>query len=123
LTLKPGVRPKSLILVGRSRTGKTEWARSIGAHTYWNGYYDLESFNPDCKYAIFDDINTANWAHYKQWLGAQAVFTTTDKYIRKRQLVWGRPCILVSNMMPAFDDEQWINDNCMKVFIGNNSLF
>lgn len=30
-------RPKSLILCGPTRLGKTEWARSLGTHMYFNG--------------------------------------------------------------------------------------
>ena len=31
---------KSLVMYGGSRIGKTEWARSLGRHTYWQGVID-----------------------------------------------------------------------------------
>lgn len=119
LITKQPDRPRSLILVGVSRLGKTEWARSLGPHMYWNGYFDLSLWNDDADYAIFDDISTDNFKQYKQWLGAQRQFTATDKYMRKRQLLWGKPCIFLANQIPDFDDRDWINANCSIVQLRN----
>lgn len=81
-------RPKSLILVGASRLGKTEWARSLGVHTYWNGMFDLTVFNSASEYAIFDDFDFTKFYSPKQWFGAQKQFALTDKY-KKRKLLIG----------------------------------
>lgn len=35
------LRYKSIIIEGDSRTGKTMWARCLGAHNYLSGYLDL----------------------------------------------------------------------------------
>lgn len=84
---------------------------------YFNGYFDLSSWDDNAQYAIFDDISTDNFKQYKQWLGAQRQFTATDKYTRKRQLHWGRPCIFLTNTPPTFDDPAWIRVNCVTVLL------
>ena len=38
----PPDHPKTLILVGPSRLGKTQWARSLGNMCYWNNMIDLD---------------------------------------------------------------------------------
>nr|WAE43014.1 MAG: replication associated protein [Cressdnaviricota sp.] len=106
-------RPKSLILVGASRLGKTEWARSVGHHMYFNGSFNLDKWDPDAAYAIFDDWEDwSRFFQYKQWLGAQREFEATDKYRAKRTLIWGKPSIILSNEMPCFKDWNWIQENC-----------
>lgn len=107
------VRPKSLILWGPTRTGKTALARSLGQHMYFNGLFNIDDWNPDAKYAIFDDFfDWSKFSQYKQWLGAQHQFTATDKYRKKRTLIWGKPCILLSNQLPGFGDMDWVRSNC-----------
>jgi hypothetical protein len=112
-------------LVGSSRTGKTAWARSLGTHAYFNTYFNLAVLNAEtAKYAIFDDL--ADWrgfSSYKAWLGCQWEFAVTDKYKHKQQLIWGRPCIVLANLMPLFDEFDWIRQNCFIVDIGNTRLY
>ncbi|ALE29576.1 replication associated protein [Lake Sarah-associated circular virus-2] len=109
-------RPQSLILYGASRTGKTEWARSLGPHVYFNGYFMLDLIRDDVEYAIFDDFEDwTTFKQYKQWLGAQKQFVCTDKYRKKVDLLWGKPCIILSNEYPAFRDQDWILLNCITV--------
>ena len=50
-------RPKSLFLCSPSRFGKTEWARSLGCHMYFNNMINLDDWNPKADYIIFDDID------------------------------------------------------------------
>ena len=51
-------RVKSLVLYGPSQTGKTTWARSLGAHIYQVGLLSGSECMkaPDVEYAVFDDI-------------------------------------------------------------------
>lgn len=111
-----GDRPKSLILYGDTRCGKTQWARSLGRHMYFNSMFNLSDWDPDAEYAIFDDWD--DWSvffQYKCFLGAQEQFTLTDKYAKKRTVMWGKPCIVLSNDRPKFKDERWIQGNCVIV--------
>lgn len=120
-------RPLSLLIIGPSRTGKTELARSFGHHIYWNGYFDLRQYDNSAEYAIFDDIP---WERFefmaKQWLGAQKEFTCTDKYCRKQTIRWGRPTIYISNTDPRdkMDDHirEWLQHNVITQII-HNKLF
>jgi len=117
-----GERGRSLILYGPSRLGKTEWARSLGPHFYLNGGFDLGELDETKAYAIFDDFDWTTFKSYKQWLGCQRLFTVTDKYRKKMQFHWGKPCILLSNQRPEGWDEEWLAVNCEIIRI-NNKLF
>lgn len=87
---------------------------------YFNGIFDLGEWNDNAKYAIFDDFEDwERFYNYKQWLGAQLQFGVTDKYRKKRQIKWGKSCILLSNQNPNFKDQEWINLNCFTIFITN----
>lgn len=96
-------RPLSLILIGETRTGKTSWARSLGRHMYFNGAFNLDLWDPQAKYAIFDDFDREEkrledyFPFWKQWFGAQPEFVVTDKYRKKMSIKWGKPIIFISN--------------------------
>lgn len=93
-------RPKSLIIIGASRTGKTSWARSLGPHAYFNGYFSgsrLLARLEGSGYAVFDDTPLDRIINAKGWFGAQEEFTITDKYCPKTVVKWGRPSIFLIN--------------------------
>ncbi|AMH87663.1 replication-associated protein [Pacific flying fox faeces associated gemycircularvirus-1] len=113
-------RPRSLILWGETRLGKTVWARSLGPHIYccpqWN-VDDLKAGLEDAKYAVLDDIqgNFQFFPSYKGWLGGQSTFTVTDKYRGKTTIQWGRPTIWLMNDDPeevGHVDLNWLRGNC-----------
>lgn len=119
---RDGVRPRSLVLVGESKTGKTAWARSLGKHCFFSSLFNLSLFDEDAQYAVFDDVDFDFFPGYKGWLGGQQEFTATDKYERKRRVVWGKPCIVCVNtqndprrMKNA--DREWLRKNCVFVDI------
>lgn len=84
--------------------------------------FNMEELHVSVDYGIFDDFDWSKFTSYKQWLGAQAEFTVTDKYRKKMKFLWGKPCILLSNTLPAFDDNNWIVANCFIIDI-QNKLF
>lgn len=106
-------RPKTLVLIGDSRLGKTQWARSLGRHIYWNGMIDMETFDEEAEYIIFDDFEWEYFPNKKGWWGAQQEFTITDKYRRKRTIRWGKPMIWLGNKELILDE--WCRDNCIVV--------
>ena len=117
-------RPKSLIIFGPTRIGKTIWARSLGKHAYFPGLFMLEGFSPtECKYAIFDDMvnGIASIPNFKAWLGGQKKFVVGDKYMRKQRIKWDKPCIMIGNTDPREDmrqeDINWLEGNCVIVEI------
>lgn len=119
-------RRKSLILYGPTRTGKTVWARSLGRHTYFHTMFNLREFDESAEYAVFDDLmgGFESFKMYKAWLGAQKEFTVTDKYARKRKVLWGKPTILLMNESPFSYavDHEWLMGNCHIVEIAQSII-
>lgn len=114
-------RPKALWITGQSRLGKTEWARSLGRHMYYNGAFDLGIWDNEAKYIIFDDMDWKWFPYKKQFIGAQRQFVVTDKYRKKKTINWGKACIVIWNPdndpWPFFTarEEMWYKDNVIKV--------
>jgi hypothetical protein len=78
-------RGKALSLVGASRLGKTEWARSLGAASYMCGLFNLDEWGEEDT-IIFDDIDFKFLFNWKCFFGNQKWFNATDKYRKKRKL-------------------------------------
>jgi len=116
---RDGRRVKSLVLYGRSQTGKTTWARSLGVHIYVLGLVSGKICGeaPDVDYAVFDDIRGGiKFFHsYKEWLGCQAYVTVKELYKEPRQLPWNKPSIWCSNVDPRLEllqvDIDWMEEN------------
>lgn len=113
-------RPKTLVLVGGTRLGKTEFARSISKHIYWNGMIDLATFDSEADYVIFDDFEWDYFPNKKSWWGGQLEFTVTDKYRKKRTIKWGKPMIWLNNEHPPLTN--WFLDNAYIVTL-NSPLY
>jgi hypothetical protein len=62
-------RPKTLVLWGPSRTGKTSWARSLGRHTYLGYAWSVKELDHSCDYIIIDDIDLTNFRLWQPFLG------------------------------------------------------
>lgn len=128
LTHKPQPRPKSLILWGPSRTGKTLFARSLGRHSYHSTEFNLAAHDEAAPFAIFDDMKHGlgtKGFDYKSWLGGQHQFNCTDKYTKKKVITWGRPAIYISNRDPFETsrhdiDLDWLRLNTIIVHIDRN---
>jgi len=90
-------RPKCLILVGPSRTGKSMWSRSLGTHMYFQGMFNLDDWDDSARYAVFDDIDWKFFPSKKQFIGCQSNFVLTDRYRKKKTVMYGLPGILCMN--------------------------
>lgn len=125
-------RPKSLILYGASRLGKSDFATSLGPHVQFRGTFNLESLLEvgieNVEYVIWDDIGWHDPAlkhdKYKSWLGSQDNFNVTDRYKHKiRMKPWNKPSIFLANKNPFLDlhpeDSNWLAENCVVVDLGN----
>lgn len=121
-------RPVSLCLVGPSRLGKTEWARSLGTHMYFCGMLNLDEWDDDAKYMVLDDFEWKFVPCKKQLIGAQKQIVVTDKYRKKQTKVWGKPCIYLCNedADPFIDmsclERRWYECNLQRIKI-TNKLF
>lgn len=115
-------RPKSLILISPSRFGKTQWARALGDHIYWNNLVNLDDWNDNASYCIFDDFSWDFIPCKKGFLGAQETFVLTDKYRKKRTVSWGKPCIVLCNDFPVISDPNfadWLQANTISIVLSN----
>lgn len=114
---------------GRSQTGKTVWARSLGRHAYFCGLYSgaEAAAAGDKQYAVFDDIagGIKFFPMYKQWLGGMHQFQIKQLYRDPTLITWGKPCIWLANKDPRLDltdesDIEWMEANCIFVNIVND---
>jgi len=103
-------RRKSLVLCSPSRFGKTQWARSLGEHAYFNTMVDFKpGWDNGIAYVIFDDFLWEYVPNKKCFFGGQETFTLTDKYRKKQTVQWGRVLIYLCNELPPLDD--WYKAN------------
>lgn len=120
-------RPKSLILCGPTRTGKTEWARSIGRHTYWYGQCNIDTWDDAMEYLIMDDFGvevTKYLPLWKGYFGAQKELNVTQKYRGVYPKSYGKPLLWLCNQLPIFSpsEQDWVDSNCITVII-RSALF
>lgn len=107
--------------------GKTAWARSLGRHSYFSEKFNVNKYDVDCEYSVFDDINIHYLPSYKGWLGSQEEFDVNVKYGRDRTIIYGKPTIWLTNIDPRAErpgrhgdisvDVDWLNGNCEFVFV------
>jgi len=85
-----------LFLIGPTRTGKSEWARSLGLHTYWQSMFALDEYRGGI--CIFDDVKWDHVPAKKCFFGGQRnPFMVSDKYRKKTRLSLEAPCIFICN--------------------------
>lgn len=123
-------RPKSLIVWGPSRLGKTLFATNLGPHVHWMRTFNLKKLLTigveNVDFAIFDDVSWRDPAlkheGYKAWLGGQDEFDCTDKFQHKATITWGKPCIFLTNNDPycdlSPDQIEWFELNCIVIQLG-----
>lgn len=116
VTGKPGTcqdvvvrRPKSLYIWDhRGGIGKTEWARSLGRHSYLCGDVSIrDSWDSKAKYCVLDDTTVDTVKKAGMWKGlmsGQKVMCLRDLY-HKKTTKFGLPTIMCSNERPdSFND-------------------
>jgi len=91
------------MVVGPTRLGKTEWARSIGRHIYMCGLFCLSAWDDQADYLVLDDISFDFIGGSRKTLwGSQKELVLTDKFARKRVVKWGKPMIFLCNQGEDF---------------------
>jgi len=117
-------RRKSLILCSPSRYGKTEWARSLGLHMYFNNMCNFKSdWDDNATYLILDDIEWQYVPNKRGFFGGQKSFVITGKYMKMKTVQWNKICIYLCNSLPNFgEDSDWFETNCYIINL-NNKLY
>lgn len=128
-------RPRSLVLVGTSRLGKTQFARALGEHAYIANQWNLDALDGlsssfwSFGYVVFDDIEWDSLkSSAKSWFGSQRDFSVSDKYRRKRRVAGGVPSLLLVNPedycgpLSEFCNGPWGKQNIDVIFL-NKALY
>lgn len=109
-------RRKSLVLYGASRLGKTEWARSLGHHMYFNSIANFkDDWDDTAEYIIFDDFGIKFIPNRKGFFGGQREFQISGKYMKIKSIKWNKVCIYLCNTKPDYeDDTYWFSFNVIE---------
>ncbi|BAM36042.1 replication associated protein [Persimmon circular DNA virus] len=103
------IRPRSLILEGPSRTGKTCWARSLGPHNYYMGHLDMARHNDDAWYNVIDDVDPQYLKHWMEFIGANKGWQSNCKYSKPKLIKGGIPCIVLCNDGPKASYKEFLD--------------
>nr|AWD84449.1 replication initiation protein [Tomato leaf curl virus] len=106
------LRPKSIVIEGDSRTGKTMWARSLGPHNYLCGHLDLSPkiFSNDAWYNVIDDVDPHYLKHFKEFMGAQRDWQSNTKYGKPVQIKGGIPTTFLCNPGPNSSYKEYLDE-------------
>lgn len=127
-------RPKGLVLIGASRTGKSSLMATLGDYVYFKNIWSSDNWEYLPPYTIMDDMDAADegkglsFSWFKPWFGAQDSITITDKYRPKEDIANGKPLIWLNNfdITETFKSEaaqDYIKRNMVYVNIGNRPLW
>ncbi len=127
-------RPKGLILIGATRTGKTSLISTLGDFSYFKNVWNVDNWEGLPPFTVMDDMDAQDegkglsFSWFKPWFGAQDAMTVTDKYRPKIDILNGKPLIWINNydITETFQSEtaqEYIKGNMVYVNIGNRSLF
>nr|QIH45453.1 replication protein [Synedrella leaf curl virus] len=122
------LRPKSIVIEGDSRTGKTMWARSLGPHNYLCGHLDLSPrvYNNDAWYNVIDDVDPHYLKHFKEFMGAQRDWQSNTKYGKPVQIKGGIPTIFLCNPGPNSSYKEFLDEEknrALKNWSLKNAIF
>nr|AMT75094.1 AC1 protein [Papaya leaf curl China virus] len=106
-------RPKSIVIEGDSRTGKTMWARSLGPHNYLCGHLDLSPrvYSNEAWYNVIDDVDPHYLKHFKEFMGAQRDWQSNTKYGKPIHIKGGIPTIFLCNPGPTSSYKEYLNED------------
>nr|QEL50537.1 replication-associated protein [Tomato leaf curl Mali virus] len=121
-------RPKSIVLEGDSRTGKTVWARSLGPHNYLCGHLDLSPkvYSNNAWYNVIDDVDPHYLKHFKELMGAQRDWQSNTKYGKPVQIKGGIPSIFLCNPGPTSSYKEFLDEEknkSLKAWAVKNATF
>lgn len=127
-------RPKGLIIIGGSRTGKSSLMSLIGDYCYFKNIWSIDNWEYLPPYTIMDDMDAVDegkglsFSWFKPFFGAQDSITVTDKYRPKEDIVNGKPLIWLNNFditetFKSLTAQDYIRKNMEYINIGNRPLY
>lgn len=96
-------RPKGLVLIGPSRTGKTSLISLFGEFSYFKNIWNVDNWEGLTPFTVMDDMDAGDegkglpFSWFKPFFGAQDAITVTDKFKPKQDIVNGKPLIWLNN--------------------------
>ena len=123
---KKEYRPKSLVLTGDSRSGKTSLMVTMGSFSYFKNMWNVDNVENQASFNIFDDMDSADegkglsFAWFKGWFGAQDCLTVTDRYKPRMEISNGKPLVWLNNYkieesFKSISGLNYIRKNCVLV--------
>lgn len=126
-------RCKGLWLTGKSRSGKTSLMILLGSCSYFKNIWNFYDYESQASFNIFDDfdneitdINSFN--RFKPWIGSQDTMCVTDKWVKKTDIVNGKPLIFINNnkledLVTYEPARRYIHQNMEVVELGDKDLY
>lgn len=117
------------MLVGPSKTGKTQWARSLGRHMFFRENFNLDDWDPEADYVVLDDLPMDRVPGWKVLLGSMGDMVLYDRYRPKKHVKWGpkKCCIILCNRGVDWrfsdtwkNESEWCELNVEVIEITNN---
>ena len=126
-------RPKGLWLTGKSRSGKTSLMVLLGTFSYFKNIWNALDFDSTASYNIMDDFDNeitkfSEFNYLKPWVGAQDTMSITDKYVKKIDVVNGKPLIFINNnpleeQVTSKAALKYIRENMFVIELGDQDLY
>lgn len=91
-------RPRCVVIVGRSRTGKTQWGMSFGRPAVMTTGWNVDALTQEgITHVVLNDINLDKFPNARDMAGCQDLITVTGKYRSERTIKFGKPVIWTCN--------------------------
>ncbi len=97
----PG-RKRALVLIGPSRTGKSEWAETFGYPFVINMRWNMACYRPFATHVVVNDVDARSFgvsgkSYWREVLGCHNEFHASDQYSKTQRLLWGFACVWTCN--------------------------
>jgi len=83
-------RRRSLLLIGKPLTGKSEFASSIGRPDHMRARFNMSVFTEESTHMIVDDIDVRDFPVWEEVMGGQPCFNCSDKYKPMKEIPFGK---------------------------------
>lgn len=93
----PEGRYTSVLVLGDSKTGKSNYFLSFGRPDHFRERFHLEKLTRGSTHLIVDDVRLEGVICWRALIGCQDLFSATDKYMRTLEVEFDKPTAWVCN--------------------------